>query len=224
MFGFGSFKTLAAAVVLVVSAGVAQAAPVQTFCPNSPSSNVRDFSVTIDDVNGAAGCILSGTGNTDNAPSEGLILAAVAPGTLLDKTDSVGASGVVISATGVGALSGLWSILVPNGFDLVDAFLALKSGAGGGDPEWALFSLPDGILAGSWTIEDPTLTAAQNAACQAPGRPPRYCNDFNGEQSLSHMSLYGRLVPSQVPVPAAGLMLLGALGGLAALRRRRKAA
>ena len=29
-------------------------------------------------------------------------------------------------------------------------------------------------------------------------------------------------VPSAVPIPAAGFLLLGALGGLAALRRRRK--
>lgn len=38
---------------------------------------------------------------------------------------------------------------------------------------------------------------------------------------VSHVTLYS--VPASVPLPAAGLLLAGALGGLAALRRRRAA-
>lgn len=44
----------------------------------------------------------------------------------------------------------------------------------------------------------------------------------NGKAQLRVDSIAGS-VPAAVPVPAAGLLLLGALGGLAALRRRRTA-
>ena len=114
-------------------------------------------------------------------------------------------AGVVINVIGINTLSGLWSILVPQGYALVDAYLALKSGEGNGDPDWALFSLPDGILSGSWAIDDPTCA--------------RGCN---GEQSLSHISLYGTLVPATVPLPAGAPLLLAGLGALALLRRKRR--
>ncbi len=40
-------------------------------------------------------------------------------------------------------------------------------------------------------------------------------------KNISHVSLYGRTVVSTVPVPAAGLLLLGALGALSLARRRK---
>jgi hypothetical protein len=40
-------------------------------------------------------------------------------------------------------------------------------------------------------------------------------------QGISHVSLYGVLAPAAVPVPAAGLMLMGALGALSLARRRK---
>jgi len=48
--------------------------------------------------------------------------------------------------------------------------------------------------------------------------PPRL-----GEGEISHVSLYvsGMNVP-EIPLPAAGFLMLGAIGGLAAIRRRRK--
>lgn len=42
------------------------------------------------------------------------------------------------------------------------------------------------------------------------------------ENGLSHLSFYDTK-PAVIPVPAAGFLLIGALGGLAALRRRRRA-
>lgn len=215
MFGFGNFKTLAVAALMAMSAGAASAAPVTTYCPAIGASTIRNFSVTIEGPT-AAGCVTSAPGNIDNT----LNLALITPAILLDKTDDTddgsgdddGVFGVVLSATG--AVSGSWSILLPTGYNLINAYLGLKSGEGGGDPDWALFSLPAGILAGTWGISDPTCVS------NSPARP----SGCNGYQELSHINLYGTLVAAEVPLPAAGFLLIGALGGLAALRRRRRAA
>ena len=47
--------------------------------------------------------------------------------------------------------------------------------------------------------------------------------DWSRDKGLSHLSFYDTK-PAVIPVPAAGFLLIGALGGLAALRRRRRAA
>lgn len=204
----------AVALALALPAAV-EAATVTTYCPGSAETFVRDFSITIEGPV-AAGCITSGVGNTDTPAGEAIILPAVAPAILLDKAEVPDAPssvpGVVLEVTGLGALSGAWSILIPSGFSLTNAFLALKSGEGGGDPDWALFSIPTGILAGAWGIEDPSCAAVD---------PARGCG---GTQSLSHISLYGTLVRdvAPVPLPAAGWALLTALGGMGLMARRRR--
>lgn len=82
------------------------------------------------------------------------------------------------------------------GFD--DVLLVFKTGTGGSTPGFAAFSLtPAGFTEGEWAV---TL-----------------------QQGLSHVSLYG--APAPIPLPAAGLLLLTAIGGLGfGARRRRKAA
>lgn len=78
---------------------------------------------------------------------------------------------------------------------------------------------PDGVntVVGEWTTFSQTFFADAGT----------YTLFFAGagtEDSLGGLIDNIQIVPAAVPVPAAGFMLFGALGGLAALRRRRATA
>lgn len=181
-----------------------QAHAATTMCPGTEATTDREFSLT---TTPGSTCIGYGVGNINGNPgganpdpifSLGLFpMGAV----LLDKTDDgpdpIGS--VVLTTTG--STSGSFSIFVPTGFTLTNAVLGFKSGEGQLDPDWAAFLLPLGVLSGSWAIDNSAAT---------------------GNQALSHANLYGTLVPSVIPLPAGGLLLISALGGLAMLRRRKK--
>ncbi|MXQ07684.1 VPLPA-CTERM sorting domain-containing protein [Alphaproteobacteria bacterium GH1-50] len=47
-----------------------------------------------------------------------------------------------------------------------------------------------------------------------------YGDVFDGKD-ISHVTLYGRGVGQEIPLPAAGWLLLGGLGGLVAMKRRK---
>lgn len=69
-------------------------------------------------------------------------------------------------------------------------------------------------LTGTWSspFENPPFAIACNS------------NNVCNPKNVSHISLYtGAAAPALVPVPAAGFLLVGALGGLAMLRRRKSA-
>jgi hypothetical protein len=110
---------------------------------------------------------------------------------------TVGIFSMTINADGK---SGTWSVSSWLGIEA--ATLVLKGG-----PNFAAYLLDlTAGLSGEWRT-DALLV----------GNPQR-----PNTAGLSHISLY--TTPAVIPVPAAGLLLLGALGGLAALRRRRRAA
>jgi len=95
--------------------------------------------------------------------------------------------------------SGSFSIAGDAGWQYLIAF---KTGVAARDPDWMAFLLPRGVTSGEWSI--------------------------SGQQSLSHVRLWGGLVDEpvvpQVPLPAAVWLLGSGLLGLLALGRRRRAA
>ena len=175
MFGFGNFKTLAAAAVLVMAAGGASAAT----CVVSKVS----YTVTQGLPDAITSVPYCQAGNDKNTLD-------TLGWTLGDATDTIG-SNFTISLSGQN-----WSILNPLGYtSVLLTFKQSNSFAG------FLLDLTK-PLTGIWNTKGPG----------------------NSVDDLSHASVWYSGAPAAIPVPAAGLMLLGALGGLAALRRRRRAA
>ena len=109
-----------------------------------------------------------------------------------------------LNAPKTSATSGSWSLA--SFTSMGSLMIVLKSGH-----QFGAFLLAEATdsLSGTWNIT--------RDRCNARG----ICTTI-GKQ-LTHASVYYN-VPAPVPVPAAGLMLLCGLGGLVALRRKRKTA
>ena len=117
---------------------------------------------------------------------------------------TAGDGSIEANGTGFSSSSGTWSITsYPS---LSPLMIVLKSGQ-----KFGAFLLDDmaSALSGTWSI---SYEWCGKNKCKTIGK------------NLSHASVYYSPVPSAVPVPAAGLMLLAGLGGLVALRRKRAAA
>jgi hypothetical protein len=115
--------------------------------------------------------------------------------TFLDKVNHPANSGPYFSFTGGdGNTGGTVTILGPVA-GYAQLILALKVGSGNANPDWFSWVIPN--LAGTYDWSHSV-------------------NPRGG--GLSHVNLYG-----QIPLPAAAWLILGALGGLGAVSRRRKA-
>jgi hypothetical protein len=204
MLNFGNFKTLAAAAAVVMSAGVAQAATVG--CTPEIAGKVT--------VN--IGCEVSLTADQDflnlGAPHFLTVNEENFFGTVdwsfIGKHDFDGGA-----AEGTAPVIGLGSNAQVGTFS-IDAGL------------WDLFGEVMAIFkSGNETFLTGYLLNTGDTEFDYASMFLQFDKDGKPKdpKDISHISLYGRGDPSPVPVPAAGLLLIGALGGLAALRRRKTA-
>jgi hypothetical protein len=194
MLGKDSFKTLLAASALALMAGGANASSVAC------SAAVTDFVVP------NVGCeVLTSANNDDNDSVKGMFL--VDDWMQIAKVNDPGGTDGPLTVTG-NQLSGTWSIAGSVFETWTKVMLVFKSS-----------NENAGVLPGSvigYLIE---LTPGDYDT------PFSFFKDKQEEfevKNISHVSLYVSN-PSPVPLPAAGFLLVGALGGLAALRRRRRA-
>jgi len=202
MFKFKLILT-AAAGLFALSVNTSElSAATTTLCPGTADPTNREFSMT---TAPAPTCLMFGTDNIGNGINDPFLLANPSYQEIDDSGDgTVGGLGLVTTLGGLtattgnllGGLSGTVTIDLSVFSDTYSAIaVGLKSGGPKTDNRWAVFGLEPTVTSFDWAIEVKT-------------------------QGLSHMVLYG--VVTTIPLPASGLLLLGGLGGIAALRRRRK--
>ena len=194
------FKLMAAAAALVMSAGAASAviAPTATCTGSGTTGNNGGQTITATyDLylsSGSASCVFTGVGNNDGNDQSNTAFQTYLANNGLSLLTKVTSTGSL--DTGNPSYTSLLADFVDGTFSNAD-FSGLTNPllVFKSGPTFGAFSLATtGPVSGSWT--------------------------YSGQGSLSHVSLYASTAP--VPLPAAGLMLAGALGGLGALRRRRK--
>jgi hypothetical protein len=174
---------------------------------------------TLDPASGGTKCALSNfttstacagayEGNNSNQDLDGLFgedwggefLKIETPKDWNGSVLSKAASGVTLTILGKGDAEGTWSVDTWGTFTKIMAVLK-----GGSSFSAYLVDLAD--LSGTWN----TLGIEKGNGKPGPG--------------LSHISFYGIKgdvpPPSEVPLPAAGWLMLAGIGGLAALRRRK---
>lgn len=192
---------------------LASAALTASVAFSASAATCSDFVMT--GIDPHAGCFVGEDGVGGSGNDSASLLNAVIPDGLfgldtwnliardndLDGTDTGVASAMTVSGSLISGTITLASTI----FDLYDhVAIVLKSG-GGLDPEfWVAYKAVDGVFEYDY----------QSIFLNKKGKV--------GE--LSHISLYG--TPAElppVPLPAAGWMLIAGIGGLAALRRRKRA-
>ena len=204
MVVFKSFKlrAIAAAVAVLVGSAIAAHAATVATCPDVTLGRT----IALDP---SSGCYAYGDGNINGNPAQDPILNGATTGgntfnlvtgpvltdlVVLDKSDNTGS---VLNDLLSGDVRGPSSgtITVTGTSGYTDLVLGLKVG-NNLSPSWSTFLISGD---GDYTF---SVNPQQGA-------------------SMSHVMLYGI---AAVPIPAGGLLLIGGLGGLMALRRRRKPA
>jgi hypothetical protein len=142
---------------------------------------------------------------------------------LTDATDSVCISGQNDAGAG-GYFAGNPTVFGVSGWKLAD------KNDGGGDGVINFVTAPvNGAKSGSWSIDSLKGLSHVAIALKAGNgfglfRINTLAGRWTSGKDLSHASVWYSGTPAAIPLPATGLLLIGALGGLGLARRRRKAA
>ena len=211
MFGLTTVKTFAMAALVAAASfgasfGAAQASTVTSTCPDSGTWD-RTFTLSSSDGNvSSIDCYAWGAGPAIQDPALTSQLAA-------DGYDYAGTVSYVNPAGDTSGFDDMYSLLGSEGgsFDTTgtyDAVLIFKVG-----PE----ACPSQTVPGLLCVPAFAAFEVSTTGDALLGWATDKCMD-----GLTHVSIY--LKPAAVPVPAAGVLLLGALGALGALKRGKRSA
>ena len=205
MFGNNLLKSLATAAVLTVMASGVQASPVPFIFDFSTTPS--GFTITGESVDNSGG----------NCPFDGEPCSHVNDNdTILIKNAT--ALFDILSATfrfnGEGSGNGILFEGLLGGSVVGSASFLIGASSGFGDASLSIGSVPI-----KKKVDYKALFNSNFAGIDT----FRITSSKDGKKSANvRVDDIAGSVPAPVPVPAAGFLLLGALGGLAALRRRRK--
>jgi hypothetical protein len=199
MLGRGTFKTLLAASALALMAGGASA---KTVLPYSYGECAPETALKVSNTTDCE--ILDGRSQDFINPDPTVNLP---PGFFLEDewafVGKVGLEGFLVGTSGSGSIGSfnLSSVITDLGEKVLIVFK-------GGDNDLIGYLVDDVMKLISWSTP---FTS-----------PPFTLDGGSTSQNVSHISVYTVGV-APIPLPAAGFLLIGALGGLAAVRRRRRA-
>lgn len=195
MLGLNGLRNIALAAVLSLAAGAAGAATATCSVTDADGHPVSSYTVSGTD---SAGCYAWGNGNINGNPTGDPLL------------------------TGSNTVNGTITPVATPYSDLT--YLGAPSYTQVTGSSTVSGTIDIGTLGDGYTDLVLAIKFGDNWASfmiSAEDNPFSYSITPKRGAGVSHMGLYG--VPAPVPLPAAGLMLLGALGGLTVVKRRRKA-